>query len=65
MIPPKGEKRHHLRTSFFSFFGNLPPNNSGELTKKGNLNQNTCDIKNTLEVVSLFTLVKIYTADRA
>jgi len=58
MIPPKGEKRHHPKTSFFSFFGNLPPNTSRDLTKKGNLNQNTDGIKNTLEVVSLFTLVK-------
>jgi hypothetical protein len=60
MIPPKGEKRHRLKTSFLSFFGNLPPNNSGELTKKGNLIQNTGGIKNTLEVVSLLTLVKTY-----
>ena len=53
MIPPKEEKRYHPKSSFFSFFGNLPPNNSGELTKKGNLIQNKCGIKNTLEVVSL------------
>ncbi len=64
MIPPKGEKRHHPKTSFFSFFGNLPPNNSGELTKKGNLIQNTDGIKNTLEVVSLFTLVKRFLREK-
>ena len=58
MIPPIGEKRYHPKSSFFSFFGNLPPNNSGELTKKGNLIQNTDGIKNTLEVVSLYSLVK-------
>ena len=45
MILPKGEKRHHPKTSFFSFFGNLPPNNRGELTKKGNLIQNTGGIE--------------------
>ncbi len=33
-IPLNGEKRYHPKSSFFSFFGNLPPNNSGELTKK-------------------------------
>jgi len=61
MIPPKGEKRHHHpNTSFFSFFGNLPPNNSGELTKKGNQIQNTGGSKNTLEGVSLLTLVKTF-----
>ena len=58
MIPPKEEKRYHPKTSFFSFFGNLPPNNSGELTKKGNPIQNTGGIKNTLEVTSLYSLVK-------
>ena len=58
MIPPNGEKRYHPKSSFFSFFDNLPPNNSGELTKKGNLIQNTSGIKNTLEVVSLYSLVK-------
>ncbi len=58
MIPPNGEKRYHPKSSLFSFFGNLSPNNSGELTKKGNLVQNTCGIKNTLEVVSLYSLVK-------
>ncbi len=58
MIPPNGEKRYHTKSSFFSFFGNLSPNNSGELTKKENLIQNTCGIKNTLEVVSLYSLVK-------
>jgi len=58
MIPPEGEKWYRPKSSFFSFFGNLTPNDSGELTKKGNLIQNTCGIKNTLEVVSLFTLVK-------
>ena len=50
MIPPK--------SSFFSFFGNLPPNNSGELTKKGNLIQKIHGIKNTLEVVAVYFLVK-------
>ena len=59
MIPPNGKKRYHHESSFFSFFGSLPPNNNGELTKKGNLTQNKCGIKNTLEVVSLYTLVKI------
>ena len=63
MIPPKEEKRYHPKSSFFSFFGNLPPNNSGELTKKGNLIQNKCGIKNTLEVVSLYSLVKIQLYD--
>ena len=58
MIPPKGKKRYHSKPSFFSFFGNLPPNNSGELTKKENLYNFIGGIKNTLEVVSLFTLVK-------
>jgi hypothetical protein len=33
--------------------------NSEELTKKGNLTQITGSIKNTLEVVSLYSLVKI------
>ena len=63
MIPPKEEKRYHPKSSFFSFCGNLPPNNSGELTKKGNLIQNKCGIKNTLEVVSLYSLVKIQLYD--
>jgi hypothetical protein len=54
MIPPKEEKRYHPKSSFFSFFGNLPPNNSGELTKKGNLIQKIHGIKNTLEVVAVY-----------
>ncbi len=58
MIPPKEEKRHHPKSSFFSFFGNLPPSNSGELIKKGNLNQKIRGIKNTLEVVAVYFLVK-------
>ncbi len=58
MIPPNGEKRYHLKPSFFSFLGNLYPNKSGELTKKGNSIQNTCGIKNSPEVVSVYSLVK-------
>ena len=58
MIPPKEEKRYHPESSFFSFFGNLHPNNSRELTKKGNLNQMIRGIKNTLEVVAVYFLVK-------
>jgi len=43
---------------FFLFFGNFPPNDSRELPKKGNIIPNIDGIKNTLEVVSLLTLVK-------
>ncbi len=58
MIPPTGKKRYHINPSFFSFFGNLPPNNNGELTKNVNQHHFTSGIKITLGVVSLYSLVK-------
>lgn len=58
MLPPSGEKRYHYKPSFFLFLAISLPMNSGELTKKGNLTQITGGIKNTLEVVSLYSLVK-------
>jgi len=58
MIPPTGKKRYHIKPSFFSFFGDLPSNNRGELTKNENLHQITSGIKITLEVVSLYSVVK-------
>ncbi len=64
MLPPNREKCYHHKTSFFSFFGNLSPNNSGELTKKGNLLQISYGIKNAVEVVSLYSVVKkLYHSD--
>ena len=58
MIPPTGKKRYHMNPLFFSFFGNLPPNNNGELTKNVNQHHFTSGIKITLGVVSLYSLVK-------
>lgn len=44
MTPPNGEKRYHLKSSIFSFFGNLPSNKWEELTKKENSIYNSCGI---------------------
>lgn len=59
MLPPNGEKRYHTKHSFFSFFfGNLPPNNNGKLTKNEYLHSKCDGSRITLGVVSLYSLVK-------
>ncbi len=58
MIPLTDKKRYHINPSFFIFFGNLPPNINGELTKNVNQHDFTSGIKITLGVVSLYSLIK-------
>jgi hypothetical protein len=59
----KGLECYHLvekndTTRNLLFLAISLPMNSGELTKKRNLTQITGGIKNTLDVVSLYSLVK-------